>query len=840
MAELNLSQITDRLNEAFAGEGRKLVFWYDDNAEFAEDVDAIELKNAKLYKLTPTNQFRTKLLLERQNTATNYLLYAPFAKPPVEKNHLEDTLLYSKRFYADRASLLCTNLGVPDKCRPAIQKYIKFFGAKQREQRFVDLGIDNFTAENIEIGIMSVLCQSKIASFDEVVRVLLTDSGLEDNKYLAEFAKYGLTAAFWKQCENIFGYADDNPTLEKLVVTMFVTYTAKDVKAELPQTWRSFVSFKPGNIMVLLDSLMNNLLYRDCYDALSAHVEQGLSAAKAFAALPPDSFVECDTFLCIDRLLVAWLTDRLQNEDTGVLLDGHTIPEVCQMRQKMHFAAKTGTSYAVLESAWHIISAASYRPETGLKEIQTKYIMQDYKIDAWYRKFITSLDRLQNSAAFGELQQRVENIYTNEYLSKLLPAWNAALTPYAVTLGIPQQREFYNARVRNIKERVVVIISDAMRFEVGKALAEKLEQDPNSTVTMGAQLSVLPSYTALGMAALLPHRVLEMTDDYKVLIDGKPTDSLPARQAILQSYQPQSCCIQFDTLKHMKTKADLRTVFTGKQVVYVYHNQIDARGETLRTEDEVFQACDEAVDEIVAMVHNIATNGNTYRFLVTADHGFIYKRDSLNESDKISGKAGKGAFLDRRFIISQETITDDGVAFASLGDVLDNHDEKMVSFPIGASVFKTGGGMNYVHGGSSPQEMIVPVLDIKMERYHMDTHSVQIALVSIVRRVTNLHTALDFIQTEPVSDTVKAASFRIYFVTEDNERISNENILTAESRSEEPAKRMVRLNFTLKDIKYSSVQRYYLVACDEKNGQEVLRQEVTIDIAFENDTGFGF
>lgn len=127
------------------------------------------------------------------------------------------------------------------------------------------------------------------------------------------------------------------------------------------------------------------------------------------------------------------------------------------------------------------------------------------------------------------------------------------------------------------------------------------------------------------MIALLPHKTLEMTDDYKILIDGKPTDGIPAREAILQSYQPQSVCVQFDTLKHMKTVAELRSVLTGQQVVYVYHNQIDARGETLRTEDEVFQACDEAIEEIVAMIHRIATNGNTYRFLVTADHGFLYK-----------------------------------------------------------------------------------------------------------------------------------------------------------------------------------------------------------------------
>ena len=51
MAELNLKQIIDRLNTEFTGDNRKLVFWYDAGAEFAEDIDALELENAKILKV---------------------------------------------------------------------------------------------------------------------------------------------------------------------------------------------------------------------------------------------------------------------------------------------------------------------------------------------------------------------------------------------------------------------------------------------------------------------------------------------------------------------------------------------------------------------------------------------------------------------------------------------------------------------------------------------------------------------------------------------------------------------------------------------------------------------
>ncbi|WP_328597066.1 hypothetical protein [Porcincola intestinalis] len=97
MAELNLKQIEDRLNAEFLSgseDNRKLVFWYDDKAEFAEDVDSLRLSSAKILHLTELNQFKTKLFLEQEDRTTNYLIYAPFSKPDVHENHLEDVLLY--------------------------------------------------------------------------------------------------------------------------------------------------------------------------------------------------------------------------------------------------------------------------------------------------------------------------------------------------------------------------------------------------------------------------------------------------------------------------------------------------------------------------------------------------------------------------------------------------------------------------------------------------------------------------------------------------------------------------------------------------------------------------
>ena len=98
-----------------------------------------------------------------------------------------------------------------------------------------------------------------------------------------------------------------------------------------------------------------------------------------------------------------------------------------------------------------------------LKANHRRYLAADYNMDQQYRKFYYYYDQLESTESFEPLRELVENIYTNEYLACLLPAWNAGIQQDAAFSAIPLQREFYNANLRYTKERTVVIISDAMR-----------------------------------------------------------------------------------------------------------------------------------------------------------------------------------------------------------------------------------------------------------------------------------------------------------------------------------------------------------------------------------------
>ena len=838
MAELNLKQITDKLNSEFAGDVRKLVFWYDANAEFQDDIDTVELENAKVLHLEPDNQFYIKYFLECEDTTTSYLVYAPFAKPDIRNNHLADTLRYSKEFFADRASLLAIDLGIDERYKAVIQHYIKFFASKERTQKFYDLEIESFNRSTIEVALMCVLCKSKTPSFEEVVRCILTDDGLIDNKYLAEFDKYDLLNAFWQQADVAFGYNDAKPTLEKLVITMFVTYASKSIHTDLPQAWKPFVSYKSGNIIAFIDHLMNSYLYGDRYDEVSDIIYNALNAKTHFAKMEVESLCDCNIFAGIDEIIVNWLIQRLESEDIGAKLGDKSIPQICAERRKKHFGRKFHSEYLILENAYHIISDGKYQPIRGIGNLVKDYTETTFKLDRRYRYFYFYLDSVEDATPFEKLRELVENIYTNEYLNQITVNWNNELADADGITGLVKQKDFFSKYVNYSKDRVVVIISDALRYEVAHTLFEKLRADEKCTASITAMQGVLPSYTPLGMASLLPHRKIEYSDTYDVLIDGKTCASTEQRETILQEYKANSKCVQFNLLKTMK-QADLRSIFTGQDVVYIYHNQIDARGDKAASENEVFNACEEAIEEIYTLIKRVASQANTYHFIITADHGFIYKRDKLGATDKISGAVSKSSVVGQRYSISINEVVADGVCSTTIGKVLDNLDERIISYPLASDIFKcAGAGQNYVHGGCSPQEMLVPMLDVKVDKGKKETSSAEITLVSLTTKITNLITTLDFVQTEPVSDVVKETNYRVYFVSESNEKISNENIVIADKNDKDTAKRMFRLRFNFKNKKYDKSQKYYLVAYDDKNDIEVLRHEIIMDIAFADDFGF--
>lgn len=840
---MDLKSIQEKLNSEFKGAERKLVFWYDDHAEFADEVDSIVLDNAKVYKLTPDNWFYTKYFFEMVDKTTNYLVYAPFPKPADRDNHLADTVYYSKLFYADKISLIMLDLKIPEKLKEYLKKYPKFFNYNKYTGPLAALGIENYSEEAIDIGILSVLTGVKTSNFDEVLRTLIISGEYEDNKYIENFKRIGVLPAFWQLCQKYYGYAEEKPTLEKLVITMLITYTAHSFNGELPKAWQYFISPRRNDIAVFVNNLMNNMLYKERYDEIAESIAVKIKAAEYMKNYPVESFWNCDTFEIFDIRITEYLTDLISTNNTA-------LPDTFMLnvfRSKTHFYAKYARYYFAIDRANMLLKYAGYFADADKSKdiagLLKSYTEEWMYIDRFYREFYYAYDRAEPTEGMQRVCQLVENVYTNVYLSKLSMYWADKLEACKTPAELPKlkQYDFYRTVVAPMvkKECTVVIISDAFRYECATELHDRFGQTVNHTSELDYMISTVPAYTRLGMAALLPHKEIAFTDSYDVLVDGQPCVTTEQRQKILEAYRPASVVATYNEIMAM-SREEVRKLLTGKELVYIYHNQIDARGDNASTENEVFVACYESLEEISRLVKKLTVDKSITNYIITSDHGFIYKRDKLDESDKVTLPKAKDIYLNKRFILSREPIEAEGTLHYSMDYLGGNNAGVYVAVPRGADIFKaSGGGQNYVHGGAALQEMVVPVIKLKTGRYKQDTGYVSVTLVSLSRKITNLITYLDFMQNENVSDTVLPVVLKTYFINETGEKVSNENIIYADRRNEPPEKRMFKEKFTFRNRKYSKNEKYYLVLIDDKTDVELGRYEFLIDIAFADDFGFG-
>lgn len=837
MTELNLKQIEDKLNDEFKGDSRKLVFWYDEKMEFIDDIKALNLENAKIHNLTPTNLFQTKVLLERKDKEGNYLIYAPFKKPDNKKNHLADIIIYSKEFFADRASLLAVDLGIDTSHKPILEKYIRFFNAKDRTKRFYDLEVDTYNQEAIEIALLSALTKSRVANFEEVVRIVLSEE-LSENKYLEEFRKYDLEEVFWKYCNLSFSYKDEEPSLIKFSISLLLTYARKQMNKDLPRNLSKYVLNKPGTVMAFIDQMMNSSIYMESFRRISNEVYIAIDGQSIFKDYEIENLINIDVFKDIDKYIIIWAIDRLLDENLNIEVNGSSILDLFKSRKFKHFRDLYGNKYDVLINGYYLISNKDIKIEDNILDLVEVYDKKYYKIDTYYRKFYYNLDKLKNKSIFEDLQNLVENIYINRYLDKISKEFSNKVDYNILEEKYKLQRNFYNNYIGQGKERIIVIISDAFRYEVGKELVERFKYNEKIEAKIEPQIGVLPSFTSLGMAALLPNKDIEIREDYSVAVDGRPTRNLVERNAILQSKNPKSDCVQYDDLIKMN-RDETRQVFSGKEVIYIYHNQIDARGDKLNTEDEVFVACDEAMNEIEDMIRKLTNTISATSFIVTADHGFIYTRSKNQESEKINRFFNEEDKISKRFIISENSYDVLGTKNMIVSDVLGNYDNRTITVPLSSNVFKAqGGGQNFIHGGSSPQEIIIPVVSVKTTRGAVGVEDVKVSLISMLTKVTSLLIRLDFIQQEAVSDIIKPASYSIKFVDKSGELISNEETYVAKSKSNNSSDRIFSLKFNLRNKKYNKNDESYLTITNKETGVEIHRQKVIIDIAFADDFGF--
>jgi uncharacterized protein (TIGR02687 family) len=773
---------------------QRIVFWYDTRREFRAEFETLVLPGVEKIELA-NNEFGVKHRLLREQPTQKFLLYREGTEPEYLQNWLLDVQLASGHtFRTDQVALWLAELGLGPDFYPLLEGHVAFFESAKRREALLKL-LDPTDSQTQLQRKMLAVCVGVEPRLDVVLEELLGDLAAGDEARFKLIERSGLTEFLWEQMKRAYGYDSSQPGLRDFVIELFKS-------CFLMETDPEYKARLSAEVLVFLNRWKDSRSHEQGFETLSADCAQVLQIDDKLQSFDYRKLMGLDYFELIDQKILSELVRAV----TARTLTAPEVEQWIRQRRQGHWYARFKDVYLALEQAARFIQLldATQLDMASLTEGVQKYSQQWYRLDQHYRKFVYHLRECAQTSLLGELAAQLDNLYSNKYLTRLNDRWQHhvdAATQWQAD-GVLLQRDFFRSRVQPFLERktkVCVLISDAFRFEVGEELQSLIRQEDKFEAELDPMLSMLPSYTQLGMAALLPNASLQLADNDSgdALVDGHSAQGSANRGKILAAAVPASAVVRAKDLLTMG-RDETRALLRDHEVVYIYHNLIDKTGDTRDTEERVFAAAQETLEELTLLVKRLI-NANASNVLITADHGFIYQNHVLHESDFLSSEPQGEAILyrDRRFVLGHGL--HEGTGFKTFSPAqLGLTGTVQVQIPKSINRLRLkGSGSRFVHGGATLQEAVIPLLHITKKR-QSDVRRVEVELIGAGNRtITTGQLAVLLYQTEAVTEKLQPRRLRAGLFTLADELISDQHELVFDFRAESPRERELPARFIL-------------------------------------------
>ena len=336
-----------------------------------------------------------------------------------------------------------------------------------------------------------------------------------------------------------------------------------------------------------------------------------------------------------------------------------------------------------------------------------------WKIDNLYRKIQESYIDVDDFIL--NLVKIVDRQYIYEYLKPL----NEEVANYLenkniIDSSIDLQIDFWKKHISNSDKQTAIIVVDALRFEMGKELFNKLDDLECKKIT--PLISSLPSVTEFGMSSILPNdstnlRVIHKNDKVEIY-DGNFNEPLNNKKERVKYFLNQA--YELGLVKELNQVVDMpaeniSNEFRNKSRIIIYSSDIDEAG---HIEDSSIQMFPGILSKIESCIKKIYAAG-IERIVVVADHGFILT-SGMEDWMKINlSKDVDNITKKRRYSISKNKVQ--GNYITKTSHELNYDGNLNFNFPRGISIFSAKGGTKFYHGGISVQEMLVPVIVIEKQ-----------------------------------------------------------------------------------------------------------------------------
>ena len=296
---------------------RRIIFWYDEDREFEEKLDGLQLDNAKIVRLTGSNTFAVKKLLCADDLSSNFLVYSPLSFQKDDDNWLINVQLYSEEFRADLVSIWIDEMGLTS--TPIIRKQVKnyqaFFDAKERRSKVASIKSNITTAAQMHLAVMAALCGNNDIQANSIVHtVIRAGLDIETNDIYQSFVTYGADTAFWAMVSQATGYNEgDDSNLGRLAMHMLLTAATGTLHLDDLAGLDAYISIPhQAYCYELVSDWIHGEDSRQLYE-VARYVEDGARLYQRFSKLPVEALVGTECFPCIDECILTALMTEIRD-----------------------------------------------------------------------------------------------------------------------------------------------------------------------------------------------------------------------------------------------------------------------------------------------------------------------------------------------------------------------------------------------------------------------------------------------------------------------------------------------------------------------------------------------
>jgi uncharacterized protein (TIGR02687 family) len=804
MSELftKIDKLKPALDKLF--QQHRLVFWYDEGADMRALFEHLALSDVEKVVID-NNEFALKYRLLKEQPKQKFLVYQAKERPADAHNWLLDLVLSHHEFHTDMSSLQLQDLDLPLEFKPLVKEHEKFFNSEKRAHAFKALLEPEDRESKLQLKMLSVVCGCA-AEWEKVLYALFAEALKDKHDKYKDIEQFVLRGFLWETIGRKYNYKAANPTIKDFLLQLIqdnFERTLPDGKPRLNKDAYLFVN-----------RWKENTTATHVFSAWSQQLERDLNIEALITPLSIEALLNADTYSIIDKKIIARINGFIQQNT----VPNHTLQEWIERRKVKFFYADYQQLYEALSSAASLLDEirkadlSMDSPKAGFD----KYEKQWYKIDLLYRKYIFNSEIAAHQNVLKDLTKQVEKAYSNAFLLKLGDNWQSiteGMSNWHID-NIYPQRHFYKEWVapytKRENSRVFVIISDALRYESAVELRELILKEERYTAELRPVLGSLPSYTQLGMASLLPHNSLtfnEISDT--VFADGINSRGTANRTKILQKEYAGSIAISAEDFLAKHAKNEGRDFIKPYKVVYIYSNLIDKTGDDKISEHKVFEATEKEFEHLLKIIRHV-NNMNGYNMIITADHGYLYQHNRLEESDFTDFTAKGTVYRNTRRFILGKNLVDNAAVQKWTGKALGFGDDTEAQIPKSINRLRIqGAGSRFVHGGSSLQEIVIPVLEINKARKD-DIGQVEIDLIGGSSNITSNTFGVNFYQKQAVSEKIQSRTIKAGFYTEGGKLVSDQINLLFNSPDKDAMSREKRqvFLFTSDAVKYNGQDIY--------------------------------